>query len=145
MHIYIYIRTDPITLPCSLARAGNDTCSYTQHYAAAYSQLGAALKEAKQTKSPILPPISDVKHLEQELHDFELHMDVYKLPCAKWTTKLQAILKGDALDAFLAVPPDVTQSRLPLWSMQDTPTKTLLASPVHHQLCPLYLSKLRFL
>ena len=33
-------------------------------------------------------------------------MDVYKVPHTKWSTELQAILKGDALYAFLAVPPD---------------------------------------
>ena len=67
-------------------------------------QLIAAMTEANKKRPPTLPPISDIKHLEQELRRFKLHMDVHKVSRAKWPIELQAIFKGDALDAFLAVP-----------------------------------------
>ena len=30
-------------------------------------------------------------------------MDIHKVPCSKWPSELQALLKGDVLDAFLSI------------------------------------------
>ena len=62
-------------------------------------------------RPPTLLMIRGNRHIVQDLGRFEQHiMKAYSISTDRWSAELRAILKDDALDAFLSVPTADTNS-----------------------------------
>ena len=68
-------------------------------------KLVSAINESKNSKPPTLRQIRGDRQIEDDLHRFEQHMEAYSIPKAKWPAELRAILKDEALSAFMTVSP----------------------------------------
>ena len=62
------------------------------------------LKSHSKERPPALPPIHSLINIELNLRQFEEHMTTYGINKSKWPAELRAILRDEALQAFLATP-----------------------------------------
>ena len=67
-------------------------------------RLENILKSHSKERPPALPPIHSLINIELNLRQFEEHMTTYSINKSKWPAELRAILRDEALQAFLATP-----------------------------------------